>query len=361
MRLGHIPLTRPDGVDEELLEEMVEAVACVGCESPEAARREVERFEREIALCLGVSAAVGVASGVDALALTLRALAVGPGDSVLVRASAHPAAGEAVCRSGASLRIVDVGPAGEAPERRALDAALRGPRPVKAAILDHRHGAPVDAEPIVEQAARAGIPVVEDVTDALGARVRGRIAGTLGIAAVASLDTTAPIGAWGDAGVVITRDRRLAAVVRELRTWSAIDAVQAAVLRRKLLRLDPWVRERRRLGSALAAILAGAGVAALDLPRCADHAYGAFVVGCDRRDALRAYLARQGIASEAPPVLAPELPAAGAFAARACRLPLWCGMRESDLRAVADAVREFMAWRSGADSDGPGLRLVVNR
>ncbi len=358
-----IPLTRLDNSDPELLE-LVEEIARTGAFT---LGEHVEAFECDFADYCEAPFAIGVSSGTDALALSLRALEIGPGDEVLVPANSFIATAEAVSAVGARPRLVDVDPDSHLLTADIVAAALRPA--VRCVIPVHLYGATVDLDPILALAEEAEVCVVEDACQAHGARYRGRRVGTLGALGCFSFYPAKNLGAWGDGGAVLTADAELAERVRLLRSHgeqpryrhrlvgatARLDALQAAVLRHKLARLDCRNEERRQLGAALRAMLAPA----IELPALpfaeADHVYHLFVVRCDERDALREHLAARGVSSAVhypTPIHLTEayahlrqpresLPACEAHAARICTLPLFPGMSEGELQRVGDAVLEF--------------------
>jgi dTDP-4-amino-4,6-dideoxygalactose transaminase len=388
-----------DCADPELLEELLGAVREVAAHGAFTLGHHVEAFEREWAAYCECDFAVGVSSGTEALALALRALELGPGDEVLVPASSFIATAEAVSAVGATPVCVDCDPDSHLLTAELLQAALT-PR-TRCVIPVHLYGATVDLDPILALARDAGVHVVEDACQAHGARYRGRRVGTLGTLGCFSFYPAKNLGAWGDGGAVVTSVPELAERVALLRahgerpryhhrvvgTTGRLDALQAAVLRRKLLRLDGWCEERRRLGAALRERLAAEPFAqgpvgrrgAVDgvegacdpvrLPFAdADHVYHLFVVRCAQRDALRAHLAERGVATgihypvpihrtEAYAALGlgpGSLPVSEALAERILSLPLFPGMTAVELDRVVEAVASF-----GAADASPALAKVA--
>jgi dTDP-3-amino-3,4,6-trideoxy-alpha-D-glucose transaminase len=373
-----------DHADSELLEELLGAVREVAERGAFTLGDHVEAFEREFADYCETDFAVGVSSGTEALALSLRALEIGPGDEVIVPTSSFIATAEAVSAVGATPVLVDVDP-----DTHLIDAAIvernLGPR-VRCVIPVHLYGATVDLDPILELAREAGVHVLEDACQAHGARYRGRRVGTLGALGCFSFYPAKNLGAWGDGGAVVTATPELADRVRLLRahgerpryhhrligSTARLDALQAAVLRRKLKRLEGWNEQRRRLGAQLRERLAhrtapldgatAGGVSATPVvdpvgPPAAggDHVYHLFVVRCHERDALREHLAEQGVASavhypvpihrtsayEGLRLGSGSLPVSEALAARICSLPLFPSMTDAELEQVAAAVAQF--------------------
>jgi len=362
-----------DNADPELLEELLGTVREVAEQGAFTLGHHVEAFERDFAAYCETDFAIGVSSGTEALALALRALEIGPGDEVIVPANSFIATAEAVSAVGAVPRPVDVDPDSHLITAEHVAAAL-GPR-VRCVIPVHLYGATVELDPILELAREAGVHVIEDACQAHGARYRGRRVGTLGALGCFSFYPAKNLGAWGDGGAVVTAIPELAERVQLLRSHgerpryhhrvvgatARLDALQAALLRRKLTRLDRWNDERRLAGSELRARLAVSpgGAPTVDpvhLPFSeADHVYHLFVVRCAERDALRKHLEREGVASAIHyPVPihrtgayadlglhAGSLPVSEALAGQICSLPIFPGMNQAELEQVLSAVHSF--------------------
>jgi dTDP-3-amino-3,4,6-trideoxy-alpha-D-glucose transaminase len=348
--LPSIPLIRRDSEDPVLFAELMAAVERVARGAAFTLGEEVEAFEREFAAYSDAVEAVGVASGTDALALALRGLGIGPGDEVIVPTNSFIATAEGVTHAGATPRFVDVDPATQLVTADLVAQAI-GPR-TAAVVPVHLYGRTVDLDPILLLARRHGLAVVEDACQAHGARYKGRRVGAQGDCGCFSFYPAKNLGAWGDGGAVVANDHALADRVRLLRSHgerpryhhrlvgatARLDALQAAVLRVKLRRLDAWNTTRRDLARVLEAAL---GESAVELPVPVrddhDHVFHQFVVRADERDALREGLARRGIAtglhypvpihrSEAYAYISPgvgSLPVAEALADRVCSLPMF--------------------------------------
>jgi dTDP-3-amino-3,4,6-trideoxy-alpha-D-glucose transaminase len=363
-----IPVTRLDQSDPLLLEELLEVVARVARAGAFTLGAELEAFEAEYAAYCGTEHAVGVSSGTEAISLALRALDIGPGDEVIVPTNSFIATAEAVSWVGATVVPVDVDPDSHLMTPDAVAAAI-GPR-TRCVIPVHLMGSTADVDAIAEVARPAGLAVIEDTAQAHGAYLRGRRVGTVGDIGCFSFYPTKNLGAWGDGGAVVTGDQRLADRVRLLRshgespryhhrivgTTARLDALQAALLRVKLRRLDARNDDRRRLGAALRAGLEGTSVE-LPLAACegADHVYHLFVVRSDRRDSLRDHLHAHGVSTAvhypfpihrteayAPLELGPgSLPVAERLAEEICTLPLFPTMSDGEVRQIVDAVQGF--------------------
>jgi dTDP-4-amino-4,6-dideoxygalactose transaminase len=330
---------------------------------------EVEALEREVAARLGPDVgAVGVASGSDALYLILLALGVGPGDEVVTTPFTFFATAGAVVRTGAVPVFADV-----EPDTFNLDPdeALARVTPRTRVILPvHLFGLPADVAALRRGFAGA---VVEDAAQALGAAVAGRPAGTWGEAAAVSFFPTKNLGAFGDGGLVVSRDAALLDRVRRLRVHGArtkyfheevgvnsrLDALQAAVLRVKLGYLDAWTARRRALAARYREGLAARGLSEVVVAQAEPpgrlHAYHQFTVRVPDREGLRRYLAAQGIGTAVYyPYPLHRLPAfaqlgygPGAFpvaerlAAEVLSLPLFPELEEEEVDRVVDAVAAY--------------------
>ena len=274
-----------------------------------------ETLEREIAAYCDAQHGVGLANGTDALTLALAACGLDPGDEVIVPAFTFVATATAVVRLGARPVFADIDLKSFNLDPSEIEKR-RTPR-TRAVIPVHLFGAPADMDPIREIAARHGIVVIEDNAQAIGARYRGQRTGSLASAAGISFYPTKNLGAYGDAGMLVTNSAEIADRVRRLRNhgqsgrytssepgWnSRLDEIQAAVLRVKLRRLDVWTEKRQAHAKRYAELLAG--LSDLILPYVAEHAesvyhlYNIRVKSASgdgvRRDRVRQFLETRGI------------------------------------------------------------------
>jgi dTDP-4-amino-4,6-dideoxygalactose transaminase len=362
-----VPFVRMDHDDPELLEELLGVVRTVAEQGAFIGGSHVEDFEADFAAYCEAGEAIGISSGTEALVLSLRALGIGPGDEVIVPANSFIATAEAVSLAGATPRLVDVDPATGLITADIVQGALAAK--VRCVIPVHLYGATVDMDPILELAADARIAVLEDACQAHGAHYRGRRVGTLGDLGCFSFYPAKNLGAWGDGGAVVTSRPELAERVRLLRshgerpryrhrmvgTTARLDALQAAILRVKLRRLDGWNAQRRRAAAELRRTLQGLAIEAPAPPVSAgDHVYHLFVVRTDERDLVRAHLTARGIASavhypvpihrtEAYAHLGHEagsLPVAESMAGRVCSLPLFPGIEDDQIQAIGAALAD---------------------
>jgi dTDP-4-amino-4,6-dideoxygalactose transaminase len=333
---------------------------------------EVASLEDEIASRLGAAHAIGVASGSDALLLSLLAAGVGRGDDVVTTPFTFFASAGAIARASARPVFVDVDPDTFNIDVDAAIAAI-GPR-TKAILPVHLFGRCVPMEPLLSAARARGVVVVEDAAQAIDARSQGRAAGTIGDFGCLSFFPSKNLGGFGDGGMVLARDADAAARVRRLRTHggartylheevginSRLDALQAAVLRAKLPHLDSWREARRRHADRYRRLFAEAVPDAVTPP--ADdpdglHVYHQFTIRCGEgsRDALQAFLTAAGVGCAVyypvplhlQPCFADLGYGEGAFpeAERAARevlsLPISPELRKDDQEYVVDRVRAF--------------------
>jgi dTDP-3-amino-3,4,6-trideoxy-alpha-D-glucose transaminase len=365
---ARVPFTRLDNADPELRAELLEVVDRVSADAAFTLGAEVEGFEREFAAWCESKHAVGVSSGTAALELALRGLGVGPGDEVIVPANSFIATAEAVSAAGATPRLVDVDARTALLTAPIVEAALT--ERTKCAIPVHLYGRTVEMAPLLALCRDRGILVVEDACQAHGARYRDRPAGSLGQAGCFSFYPTKNLGAWGDGGAVVTNNPELAERLRLLRSHGEgsrhqhempartdrLDALQAAILRVKLARLDEANRRRREVGAALREALAGSPVTTPPPPAAdGDHVFHLFVVRSTQRDRLRDHLDANGIASAIhypTPIhrqpayadlgLGPgSLPVAERLAAESLSLPIFPTIGDEQIDRIAAAVASF--------------------
>jgi dTDP-4-amino-4,6-dideoxygalactose transaminase len=272
--------------------------------------QEVDAFEREYAAFCEVQACVGVANGLDALVLSLRALDVGPGDEVIVPSNTYIATWLAVTHVGASIVPVEPreGSANLDPAR--VEAAIT-PR-TRVILPVHLYGQSADLGPLLELARAHQLRVVEDAAQAHGARYRGRRLGAHGDLVAWSFYPGKNLGALGDGGAVTTDDAALADRIRTLRNYgskrkyhnerigvnSRLDEIQAAFLRVKLPHLDAENARRTDIAQRYTdglADLAGQGLRLPQIDPDCSSVWHLYVVRHSRRDRLAARLAEQGV------------------------------------------------------------------
>ena len=279
---------------------------------------EVSSLESELAGLIGggdpAVHAVAVSSGTDALLLALMSLGVGPGDEVVTSAYSFFATAGSVVRVGARPVLVDIDPTSFNIDPAAVARAIT-PR-TKAILPVHLFGLSADLDPILDEASRAGIAVIEDAAQAIGASYKGRPVGVQAAFGCFSFFPSKNLGAFGDAGLVTTRDETLAARARLLRTHGMqpkyyhhvvganfrMDALQAAVLRVKAPHLHVWTEARRLNAARYRRLFADAGVQdgiVLPIePRDYRHTFNQYVIRVADRDGLKRHLDASGIGNE---------------------------------------------------------------
>jgi dTDP-4-amino-4,6-dideoxygalactose transaminase len=341
---------------------------------------EVEALEREVAAFVGTADAVGCASGTDALWLALLAVGVQPDDSVITTAFSFFASASAIVRAGARPVLLDVDPHTLNLDPVQVEAHLReskSPR-LRSLLPVHLYGQCADMDAFARLADEFRLTIVEDAAQAIGARWRDRLAGSLGAAAAFSFYPTKNLSAYGEAGLVTTNDPEFAAHMRRLRThgspsrylhaefgWNCrLDAIQAAVLRVKLPYIEKWNQQRRDRAATYDRLLTQSGLtsATADSPvrplatsPHAHHVYHQYVIRAQRRDDLRQFLADRKIGSEIyypipihlQPVFAylgyceRDLPESERAAREVLALPMFPELTEDEQQWVVENIAEF--------------------
>jgi dTDP-4-amino-4,6-dideoxygalactose transaminase len=331
----------------------------------------VEEFEAAWAAYCQVPHALGVANGTDAIQLTLTALGIGPGDEVIVPANTFVATAEAVVLTGGAPRFADICPDTLLLTADLLEAAIT--RRTKAVIVVHLYGQMPDMDALCRVADKAGLAVIEDAAQAHGATWLGRRAGSLGLAGCFSFYPGKNLGAFGDAGAVVTSDPGLAGRIRGLRdhgralgshyrhelvgTNSRLDALQAAVLTAKLARLDAWNEARRSIAARYhAAFAAGQARPVAEVPGTRG-VYHLAVVRVPDRTPVQQHLAEMGVQTQVHyPIpchqqepyrrfASGSLPAAERCADDVLSLPMFPHMTDDQVARVCDAVHAALGER----------------
>jgi dTDP-4-amino-4,6-dideoxygalactose transaminase len=267
----------------------------------------VRDLEQKVAAYCGCKYGVGVASGTDALRLTLTALGIGPGDEVITTPFTFIATANTISHCGARPVFVDIDPRTYNIDPPAIEAAIT--ERTKAIVAVHLYGQPADMDPIMELAGAHGLYVIEDAAQAIGARYKGWRVGSIGHVGCLSFYPTKNLGAYGDGGMVVTNDAALAEKVDVLRRQgskkkyqaevlgfnSRLDTLQAAILGVKLKYLDGWNEARRRVAQRYNDLLAGLPVTSPYESPDAYHVYHQYTIRAPQRDALAAYLKERGV------------------------------------------------------------------
>jgi dTDP-4-amino-4,6-dideoxygalactose transaminase len=325
-------------------------------------------LESEIAELCGVKHGVGVASGTDALILALRAAGVGAGDEVILPPFTFVATGSAVSALGATPVFADIQPDtfNIAADEIAKHVAPR----TRAILVVHLYGLAADMDAIRETAKCHAIPIVEDNAQAIGATYKGKPTGALGDVACISFYPTKNLGAYGDAGMMVTNSAEMDARLRTLRNhgqtsrytsaepgWnSRLDEIQAAILRVKLRYLREWEGSRRSHAAMYAELLEPVkAVRTPHIPAGYEHVFHQYTIRVPRRDELQKFLNERKIGNAVyypvplhlQPIYAKLGHGRGAFpeAERAAdevlSLPMFPELREEQVQRVAEAIAEF--------------------
>jgi dTDP-4-amino-4,6-dideoxygalactose transaminase len=271
--------------------------------------KEVAAFEEDFAAYSGSSIGCGVNSGTSALHLALLAAGVGPGDEVITVPFTFVATVSAIHYSGAKTVFVDVDPETFTMSPDAIERAIT-PR-TKAIMPVHLYGQPADMDPILAIARKHGLVVIEDAAQAHGAEYKGRRVGSLGDLACFSFYPGKNLGAYGEAGMVVTSNPEFARTIRMLRDWGAekkyhhvlkgynyrMEGIQGAVLRVKLRHLENWTEARRAAAKRYDELLSGT---TFDAPFVRDdvrHVFHVYAIRVQKRAELQAWLASHDIQS----------------------------------------------------------------
>lgn len=356
---------------EGIREEVMQAILRVMESQKFILGSEVQAFENEVAEMIGVKAAIGCASGSDALLLALMALEIGPGDEVIVPPFTFVATAGSVARLGATPIFADI-----LPDSFNLDPAC-----VKAAITNrtraivpvHLFGLPAELDALLEVAAANKVAVIEDAAQAIGASYRGRPVGSLGQFGCFSFFPSKNLGGAGDGGLMTTNSLEMAERLRVLRSHggkqkyhyeligmnSRLDALQAAILRVKLRHLGDWTEARRRNADRYREFFSELNFEDYvklpeESPHCV-HVYNQFTLRVRHRDRLREFLKGRGIPTEvyypSPLHLQPafkylgcqagQCPVAEALCREVASLPIYPELTEKQQATVVGAIAEF--------------------
>jgi dTDP-4-amino-4,6-dideoxygalactose transaminase len=345
--------------------------------------REGTALEQEIASFCGVAHGVGLASGTDALILALRACGVAAGDEVILPPFTFVATGSAVSALGAKPVFADIHPTTYNLNPAELERRVTSK--TRAIVAVHLYGLPADMDAINSFARARKIPVIEDNAQAIGAALKGRRTGSLGDAACLSFYPTKNLGAYGDAGMVVTNSAEVAARLRTLRNhgqtakyvsnepgWnSRLDELQAAILRVKFRRLPEWQRARQAHAAEYTRHFSQTPGIVPPIPSQGyDHVYHQYTIRVEDRDTLQKLLNERNIGSAVyypvPLHLQPlyavlghrpgDFPHAEHAAQEVLSLPIYPELRADQRDRVAETVAEFLHRQAT-----PAHRQAINR
>jgi len=366
-----VPFLDLNQQNRQIRSEWTAALESVTAQSQFILGPAVERFEGAFARYLQVGHCIGVNNGTSALHLALQACDIGPGDEVITTPHTWISTSWAISYVGARPVYVDIDPVTYALDPALVEQALT-PR-TRAILPVHLYGQACDLAPLEQLAKRHGLTLIEDAAQSHGAKYLGRRVGSLGRVGCFSFYPGKNLGAFGEAGAVVTNDEEIAARVRRLRDHAQdgrhhhveigynarMEGIQGAVLEVKLRHLDQWNAARRRHATRMNQLLAD--VPGLQLPTAAEperHVWHLYVVLVDgiEREVLMKRLAERGIATAIHyPTLVPhqpayahlgcrrgEFPVAEDVASRCLSLPMFPELTDEQLEYVAESVKDCL-------------------
>jgi dTDP-4-amino-4,6-dideoxygalactose transaminase len=271
---------------------------------------EVKKFERKFSTYIGTEHGVGVSSGTDAIMISLMALGVESGDEVITVSHTSGATAMAILLSGAKPIFVDIEEDTMLMDVTKIESRITNK--IKAIVSVHLYGHPVDMDPLIKISEKYNIPVVEDCAQAHGAEYKGRKVGSIGKLGAFSFYPTKNLGAYGDAGMIVTSDEGLYKKLLMLRQYgweerdksvmkgvnSRLDEIQAAVLRVKLKHLDEYNEKRRNIAKLYNKLLGDSNVILPIEKDYAKHVYYLYVIRSKNRDELKQNLLKNGIQTQ---------------------------------------------------------------
>jgi len=329
--------------------------------------KEVKLFEKEFASFSEAKYGVGVASGTDALHLSLLALGIRPGDEVITTANTFVATVLTISYTGAQPVLVDIDQKNYNMDPSLLGKAIT--KKTKTVIPVHLFGQPADMDPLMEIAREHNLKVIEDACQAHGAEYKGRRVGSIGDIGCSSFYPGKNLGAYGDGGMVLTNNEKIAQRIRMLRNYgsrvkyyhefkgfnSRLDTIQAAILRVKLKALDKWTKERREHAKRYNELLRGMEVVTPKEEDYAKHVYHLYVIRVKKRDKLLKYLKSKGIFAGIHYLIPIHLsdayrdlgykrgdfPVTEQIAREMISLPMYPELKENEIKYIVDNIKAF--------------------
>ena len=330
--------------------------------------KNVLKFENEFAEYLGIKCCVGVNSGLDALTLAVLALGIEKGDEVIVPANTYIATVLGITANGATPIFVEPDVFYNIDSDK-IEAKIT--KRTKAIVCVHLYGQACKMERLIEIKNKYGLYLIEDCAQSHGATFKGKMTGTFGEIGCFSFYPTKNLGAFGDAGAIVTNDAKIADLLRMYRNYgskekyhneveginSRLDEMQAALLRVKLTHMEELTQERYHLGEVYREGIANSLIIKPQICKGADHVYHQYVIRCKEREQLQKYLLIRGIQTQIhypiPPHLAEcykymgyhegDFPIAEKYANQVLSLPLYTGMSREEQDTVINALNEFVA------------------
>lgn len=329
--------------------------------------KNLEAFENEFASYIGTNFAVGVGNGLEALQLALLAYDIREGDEVITVPNSAVATALAVSAVGAKPVFVDVNPETYNIDISKIEEKITSR--TRAILPVHLFGQAVDMDPLIHIASQNGLVIIEDACQAHGAEYRGKKVGSLGNAGCFSFYPTKNLGAFGDGGMVVTNDERIAKRAALLRNYgqktryvhsvkglnSRLDEMQAAILRVKLRHLEEWNEKRRKNAQLYNQLLKGADIICPGEKEYVKHIYHLYVIRSRSRDRLQAFLSSNGIETlihYPTPIHLQEaykhlgmkqgtFPVAEKVASEILSLPIFPQLKEEEIERIANLIKSF--------------------
>ena len=329
--------------------------------------RWVGEIEKKVADVCGVKHGIGVASGTDALDIALTACGVGAGDEVITSTFSFVSVAEVAIRLCAKPVLVDIDPRTFNSEYDAIARAVT-PR-TKAIVPVHLYGQSVDMDPLIDLGKKTGVPIIEDMCQAIGAQYRGKPVGSMGCLSCISFYPTKNLGCYGDGGMIVTDDDGLREKVASLRKHgqgdkynykyigvnSRLDSIQAAILLAKAKHLEKWNERRREIAGLYGEMLKGLPVETPFEAPYNRHIFHQYTVKAESRDRLQAHLKAKGIGTAIHYPLGihrqdaykslgfgeGDFPVADEASARVLSLPMFPELEQAEIEYVAGSIREF--------------------
>ena len=343
--------------------EVIENTAFIG-------GKTVKNFEDAFAELYGVKHCISTANGTDSLFIVMKMLGIGEGDEVITVANSWISSSETISQTGARPVFVDIHPDYYSMDESKLEAVIT-PK-TKCIIPVHLHGQMCDIETIMAIADKHGIPVLEDCAQSHFSTYKEKRAGTFGLAGSFSFYPGKNLGAYGDAGCIITNDDDFALKCRKFARHGALvkhqhemeginsrlDGLQAAVLKTKLPHILDWTVKRREVAAKYNELLFGLGDVIIPSVReNTEHSYHLYVIRTEQRDELKNYLSEKGIGTAVHyPVALPnmkayeylghsrkEFPIASRYESKILSLPIFPEMTEAQIAYVCLCIHEFFA------------------
>jgi dTDP-4-amino-4,6-dideoxygalactose transaminase len=357
------------------------AIADVIAKSAYIRSPQVDEFERVWAGVLGIKHCVSCANGTDAIYIAMRGLGVKPGDEIITTAHSWISTSETITQAGGRVVFCDTDYETFTIDPKSIESKITSQ--TVGIIPVHLYGQPCDMDAIMAIARKHSLWVIEDCAQAHLARYKGQLVGTFGNAATFSFYPGKNLGAYGDAGCLVTSDDGLAEWTATFARHggkgehvmeginSRLDGMQAAILLAKLPHLNAWTESRRQVARRYNELLTG--IEDIELPRVMperDHVYHLYVIRTDRRDELKRYLAAAGVSTALNyPKALPfypayaylnhrpkDFPTAFANQDRILSLPIYPEISEAMITSVADKIAEFIVKRDGkAEAVDPKL------